>query len=373
VQLRSNTAKVRVVIYSPFLARLWCRPPTGMVGGAEVQLDRLACAIAGRLPVHCVTLNPGCAAWQPPEGVGVTALPPRKRSVLGTLDAGGRLAMALWRVPADAVVQRGSSPETLVVAVMSRLRGRRFVYAWASDIDRRGDTDGFGGRFGALLYRWGRSMAHCQVCQTPAQLASLPARQRRKAFVIPNMAPPPRPERTRGSCVVWVGSVKPEYKRPLLVFDVAARLPTARFLIVGDLRGDLQFQSRFRQALAETPNVTYAGFVAPLQMDRIWAEAAVLLNTSTVEGFPNVFLEAWAWGVPVVTAGVDPEGLVSNGLGRVATADPDSLASAIARTLRDGPPNGFAARARDIVETRGEQGLAKAWVAVLGGVDLEAA
>ncbi len=43
--------------------------------------------------------------------------------------------------------------------------------------------------------------------------------------------------------------------------------------------------------------------------------AQVVVSTSESEGFPNVFLQAWSSGTPVV-ATVDPDGVISaNGLG----------------------------------------------------------
>ncbi len=64
-------------------------------------------------------------------------------------------------------------------------------------------------------------------------------------------------------------------------------------------------------------NVTVHGKLLRREMTERYTAATLLCSTSAFEGFPNVFLEAWSVGLPVV-ATIDPDNLiVSKGLGRV--------------------------------------------------------
>ena len=69
-------------------------------------------------------------------------------------------------------------------------------------------------------------------------------------------------------------------------------------------------------------------------MGPYYAQADLLICTSVYEGFPNVFLEAWSVGTPVVTT-CDPDGLIDReGLG-AAAADLDVMAAAIGKLAAD--------------------------------------
>jgi glycosyltransferase involved in cell wall biosynthesis len=73
------------------------------------------------------------------------------------------------------------------------------------------------------------------------------------------------------------------------------------------------------EKLRSLPNVDYRGHVSPAVASEVIADAAVLLSTSDEEGFPNVFLQAWSSGTPVISLNIDPGDVIDNmGLGIVS-------------------------------------------------------
>jgi len=114
-----------------------------------------------------------------------------------------------------------------------------------------------------------------------------------------------------------VGRISPEKRLDVLV-DIAAALPHVRFDVAGGAKaGDAAAEAVLARARA-LPNVRVLGRVARDEMPAVYRGASALICTSSYEGFPNTFLEAWSHGVPVIST-VDPDGLIQErGLGLVA-------------------------------------------------------
>jgi glycosyltransferase involved in cell wall biosynthesis len=56
------------------------------------------------------------------------------------------------------------------------------------------------------------------------------------------------------------------------------------------------------------------------------ANSKALVSTSPMEGFPNIFIEAWACGIPVLSLYFDPGGVIKREqLGEVAEGNLDQL------------------------------------------------
>ncbi len=133
--------------------------------------------------------------------------------------------------------------------------------------------------------------------------------------------------------VLFVGRISEE-KRPHWVQDLARRNPDVEFTIVGGPNRDSDYSRRVLSRDAALPNVDFVGRIAHEDMGPYYAAADVLICTSVYEGFPNVFLEAWSTGTPVITT-CDPDGLVASEALGFAASDLDALSEAIVRLADD--------------------------------------
>lgn len=112
---------------------------------------------------------------------------------------------------------------------------------------------------------------------------------------------------------LWIGKAV-QNKRPDLALEVARACPGQTFVLILNDVGNGLFDQILRD---KGPNVEVIRSVAPEDLGAYFARARALLCTSDFEGFPNTFLDAGRFGVPVLSLSVDPDGLVAQERGGV--------------------------------------------------------
>lgn len=281
-------------------------------GGAEAALVTQAKALAagGDFDVH-MTIDGDHDGSEEIEGVTVHRVRGtyRDQPLAAFADYRRRLWRALTEVDADVYVQRGVPADLYFLAALHcRIRRKAYVQVLALAPLQRLDV------FSARGYlRWialeqaSLRLATVVVALAHDQLQTLPSSVRAKTQVIYEGKPPRDLVRPR-QFILWVGRAT-ESKRPRLLLDLARALPDERFVMA--------VAGPFDEPVP--PNVTVRRNVPHQDMDELYAAAKLLVHTSRVEGFSNVFIEAWKNGTPVVSLDVDTDGLIAErGLGRRA-------------------------------------------------------
>ena len=274
-----------------------------VAGGAEVQQSILARLLGARgHRVSMVTLDFGQPDGSRVDGVTVhKAFAPGAGLPLVRLLHPKITSMwrALARAGADIYYVRSASIWLRLVTAFCRRHGKHSIYAGASDKDF---VPGVGGQLryarDRWLYRQGMARVDAIVAQNEFQRDSCRDTFGREPVVIPSAYELPKTHST-GDIVLWVGMLHAN-KRPELFIDLARRTPQRRFVMIGGPRPGFETYGEGVRAQACTvPNLEFKGFLPLDQVEPWFDRARVLVNTSTYEGMPNTFLQAWARGVPV--------------------------------------------------------------------------
>ena len=255
---------------------------------------------------------------------------------------------AMRAADADVYNQRSTSFFTGQLAWFARRLGRAFTFSVGSDYNVYPDCQGNLPAAMAALYRWGIRRADAVIAQTEKQKRLLAENFGREAVLIRNGVPIPDPSAATvppapgspetgsgdGPAFLWVGGLR-WMKRAELFVELARRVPETRFILVGGAVGDPAYYRSIKEKLREAPNVSQIDFVPPGEMDIYYRKAYALVNTSSLEGFPNTFLHAWAHGVPVLSLEIDPDDtIVRNRVGLVGGTI-EGLAAAVRRLIAD--------------------------------------
>lgn len=290
------------------------------VGGAQRQQYLLATRLReGGHEVSFISFETDGDRHERIDGFDVLRTLPRTNAPIRAPEALLKVFQSIRRVNADVFYVRGNPPLGILSSYSCSLLGESLVYVIANDsnveLARLSSHHGmFQYRLPKVAYLDAVRRADHVVSQTSYQQGLLGNVFGIESTVVPNgYTVPPADDMvspSERSNVLWVGTLDPEQKRPERFLRLAERLPDVEFRMIGWTDDEAYREKIIRQADALS-NLSFKGFVRPDRIDRYYRDAVALVNTSEHEGFPNTFLEAWRFGVPVVSLHHTLDGLLT--------------------------------------------------------------
>lgn len=240
----------------------------------------------------------------------------------------------LLRIRPDVVIYRGANRSLFPLSVFSKLFNVKLVMFGASDVNFEPGKELVGSEFNRKQYQKAVKRIRLFVTQNKHQHDTLLKNYCKKSMMLYNIwgevNQKPK-EMVPSSDAVWVAVFR-RLKRAEWVFEAANQCPEYRFAMAGggsdDYYKDMQTQAQ------SVGNIEFLGPKSFFYTNSLVQQSKVLLCTSTFEGFPNTFLQAWSNGIPVIST-VDPSNIIAdNNLG-VIIAKEDDLPGAIRKVLED--------------------------------------
>src|SRR5262245_16458280 len=285
------------------------------IGGESVQHVLLARAWRDLgHEVSIIVFDDGQGPRREVDGITVIAAHRRHAGLPGLRffhPRASKLLSALMAADADVYYQSPAGAFTGLTAWYCRMTGRRFIFRVASD----SDCDAEHGRIrlwrDRRLYDYGLKRADLVAAQTDVQRKMLHDNHGLDSSVINMLVEPPHRngDAEKDIDVLWLSNLR-ALKRPEMVLELARQLPDVKFTLAGGPMphpGGSTYYDDVKAAAARLPNVSMPGAVRYTDTGAWFDRARIFLNTSSIEGFPNTFLQAWIRAVPVVSF-VDPAG-----------------------------------------------------------------
>lgn len=307
-------------------------------GGAEKQIEVLARELATmkEVEVNVLVADYGQSDREVIDGVIVHKVFPRSKN--------GEVRMNFWRllstimtIRADTYVQRTLSPFSGVLAVMTRLLRKQFVYMMANSAEADGRHPIFQKSgmhvLAWLLFRFSGIV----ITQNQYQELYLKKRYGRSSVLLRSSMPLRELRYTSRGHALWIGRLEPSFKQPEKYLDLAERLPSVKFVMVApEATGKREFYKTIEHRAKGIPNLSFRGFVPNDEVNALCHSAFALVNTSWQEGFPATFAEAANNATPIISLAVNPDNVITdNNMGFVCDDNMDQLVDRVQELSED--------------------------------------
>lgn len=313
---------MRVCFVSPYAYSLFNPNVRVTHGGAEMDLFYIGEALAKdvRFIVSFVVADFGQAKNEKYNNIHVlksfrTDRKGLHKILYGIFGIAPKLITSLWRMNADVYVQEGAGLETAIVAFFCRLTRKKFVYRVASTIECNNQ---FIKKFPVIgrFFFWGLRRADAIVTEDQEEAILMQKHHGLHAQAIYDTTPLPDTDTilpvTERKLVLWVGRLVP-MKKPELFIKLADTFPQEQFVLIAP--SDPQ-QQKFANSIKHLANLKRNVQLIPglphHELDAYYRKAKLFINTSDYEGYPNTFIEAGKYAVPIISFCVNPDNLFLN-------------------------------------------------------------
>lgn len=222
------------------------------------------------------------------------------------------------------LISRGADRVVYPLATIAHWFGVKYVLFGASDVNfEPGKELITGGMHNRLLWQKAIKKTQYIIVQNAYQQNTLKNNFNKDSLILFNIwgAKDGISNRSRQTDVVWVANFR-RLKRAEWFLHAAMAMPEYDFTFVG---GPSDKEHNYYEDIKEKANTIgnlhFLGGKSFIETNSIVSRSRLLCCTSTFEGFPNTFLQAWSNNVPVVST-VNPSDLITKyQLGKVVESE----------------------------------------------------
>jgi len=218
----------------------------------------------------------------------------------------------LFKYNFDIYHLSGADFITGIWAFYSRIiKKKKFVFTAVSTLDC--EKNGFGwSKTTNQVYKYGIQHADQVVVLADCMKKEMYKNFNINSIVIKSGHPIPNGviKKNDPPMILWISRLN-KLKYPDLFIKIFEELKdlNAKFVLIGSgsyMKNELiKFSKKYS-------NFTYIPGVKQYIDNVYYAKASLLISTSSIEGFPNAFIQAWMYKTPVISLNIDPDDVISN-------------------------------------------------------------
>jgi len=300
------------VIFPKDSEALFNRNSTRTFGGANVQMYLIARELGRHKKIETISYINPYDTIDFPEG--------RKFKLVMTFRENDSLFRKILtfhrRIEAckpGAILQRGLTIYSCLLAFYCWFRKIRFVFMFAHDIEAEGRYQSSRGK--CHLFPMLLRCASLLVVQNEIEYGLLRRRtNKRNVEIVKKGLPlsPGSPKTVKAYDAVWVARCE-QWKNPEVFIRLAAVNPGRKFMMIcSKVTGREEYFRGVKESAERLPNMVFNEFVKNTEIYALLSKSRIFVITSDQEGdWPMVVLEALSCGLPVLSLKLDYNGMLS--------------------------------------------------------------
>ena len=307
--IKQVTKPIRICFISPKAYPLFNANINKLFGGAELDLYLIATELAKdeQFEVSFITADYSQKPVEIIEGVKVIkSVNFKQNPLLGAI----KIWQAMNRADAEIYMIKTISMGMFWVAFFCKFKNRMFTYRTAS----KNESDGKylkQNPIKGMLYKRALNVARFISVQNTEDVANLKRTTGADSMAIRNGHRIGPLKNMSRDTVLWVGR-SAKVKRPELFIELAEKIPKQHFtMICQHATADKNFDALVSKA-AKVENLKFIDHVPFKDVEGYFQQAKVFVNTSDSEGFPNTFIQAGKFAVPILSLNVNPDNFLDH-------------------------------------------------------------
>jgi glycosyltransferase involved in cell wall biosynthesis len=284
-----------------------------LIGGAELQFTMIAKKLIHDFDISFAVYDHGQKSPEKIEGIDIfklySTLDFPKKNYLKILYSTFK---ALKNANSNIYLTRSGRIPPAIIALYCFINRKKFVYSFASDIDVDLDTFNF---LELILFKFALNRANLLFTHTNFQKEKLKENFGHNSFIIKSACKLENNSNKKNKKlrILWVSTIRRQWKNPELYLKLASEFPDIQFIMIGGPDAeDPDFYAEIEKKCHNIHNMDFIGFVPYNEITHYFSKASIFVNTSSVEGLPNTFLQSWGHCIPVLSINVNPDNILTD-------------------------------------------------------------